>query len=178
MRNHPLARYFMVLATLAPLQEDEVRDTINKSLAGTGVSFSEDVLAKVFDYTEGHPFEMQVLCHHLFRNQLSRRVEMDVWDKALQEALHQMGLAIFDLWFDQASAEEAKVLRLLAQEEEPVTLKQLRTQIQQGEQEIKPGNISRYVKRLAEKKLISKSGRGLYTIPDKMFRAYILAQTV
>jgi predicted transcriptional regulator len=34
-------------------------------------------------------------------------------------------------------------------------------------------NAGKYLQRLVEKKLISKSGRGLYNIPDPMFRAYI-----
>ncbi|MBI1924026.1 hypothetical protein HYR99_07225, partial [Candidatus Poribacteria bacterium] len=89
--HHPLARYFMSRVELGPLSENEQRETILKSLAGTGVSFNPEVIAWVFEYTEGHPFEMQVLCYHLFHNQLSGRVEVDVWDKSLQAALNVMG---------------------------------------------------------------------------------------
>ena len=58
-RHHPLARYFMSRVELGPLSKDETRDTIIKSLAGTGVAFSAEVIERVFEYTEGHPFEIR-----------------------------------------------------------------------------------------------------------------------
>lgn len=172
-KHHPLSRYFMSRVELAPLGENELRETILKSLAGTGVSFSAEVIARVFQYTEGHPFEMQVLCYHLFNNQLSRRVELDVWDKALQAAIYDMGVAIFHEWFRQASGEEAKLLRVIAKAESPVSSKDISRLIEEGRVRVSPGNIPKYLQRLVEKGLAAKSGRGLYAIPDGMFRAYV-----
>ncbi|MEW6377901.1 MAG: response regulator [Thermodesulfobacteriota bacterium] len=172
-KHHPLSRYFLSRVELGPLTENELRETILKSLSGTGVSFSTDVLAQVFEYTEGHPFEMQVLCNHLFNNQLSRRVDIDVWDKALQAALNDMGVAIFEHWFGQASGEETKVLRVIAEAETPITAKEIHKIAEASNVRVSPGNITKYLQRLVEKKLISKSGRGFYTVTDRMFRVYI-----
>jgi len=172
-RHHPLSRFFLSRVELGPLSENELRETILKSLAGTGVSFSRDVIARVFEYTEGHPFEMQVLCYHLFNNQLSRRVDVDVWDKALEVTLNDMGIAIFDYWFGQASGEEAKVLRAVAEEETPVSAKKIHRLAESGKVSVSPRNAAKYLQRLVEKGLISKSGRGLYTVPDRMFGAYV-----
>ena len=171
--HHPLARYFMSRVELGPLSENEQRETIFKSLAGTGVSFNPEVIARVFEYTEGHPFEMQVLCYHLFHNQLSGRVEVDVWDKSLQAALNVMGGAIFDYWFNQASSEEAKVLRVVADAETPLSAKEIREMAKSGQLQVSSRNIAKYLQRLVEKKLLSKIDRGLYEVPDRMFRAYI-----
>ncbi len=172
-KHHPLSRYFLPRIELSPLSEPELRETILKSLTGTGVSFSKDVIENVFEYTKGHPFEMQLLCYHLFNNQLSRRVEIDVWEKALQASLYDMGSAIFDRWFSQASGEEAKLLRVIARSEYPVSIKEIHRLLEMGKVRVSPKNIAKFIQRLMEKKLIDKSGRGIYTIPDRMFRAYI-----
>lgn len=172
-KHHPLSRYFLSRVELGPLTEGELRETILKSLTGTGVSFTPDVVTRVFEYTEGHPFEMQVLCNHLFNNQLSRRVDVDVWEKALQAALYDMGMAIFNHWFGQASSEETKVLRLIADTETPISVKEIIKIAETGNVRVSPGNITKYLQRLVEKRLIGKSSRGLYTVQDRMFRAYI-----
>lgn len=170
-QHHPLSRYFISRAELAPLNETELQETVLKSLTSTGVSFSQDIIKQVYDYTEGHPFEMQVLCYHLFSNQLSRRVDREVWDKALQVALRDLGVAVFDYWFNQASVEETKVLRIIADSGEPIPARDVQKKAEKAS--ISPRNISKYLQRLIEKNLILKTGRGLYTIPDRMFRAYI-----
>lgn len=171
-KHHPLSRYFLSRVELAPLSEGELRETILKSLLGTGVSFSTEIITRVFEYTNEHPFEMQVLCNHLFNNQISRRVDMDVWDKALQTAIYDMGIATFDHWFTQASREEAKVLRAIAQSGMPVSVKELHKLAEESVLKVPPRNVAKYLQRLIDKKLIDKSGRGLYTVPDKLFRAY------
>ena len=172
-RHHPLSRYFISRVELAPLSETELQDTILKSLAGTGVSFNPDVIAKVYKYTKGHPFEMQVLCSHLFNNQVSQRVDVAMWDKSLQTTLNDMGVAIFDYWYSLASEEEAKVLRVIAEVETSVSTKQIHDLAVGGTVKVSPPNIAKYLQRLVEKKLINKSGRGSYSIQDRMFRAYV-----
>jgi hypothetical protein len=172
-KHHPISRYFMSRVELGPLNASELRETILKSLAGTGVSFSAEVITQVFEYTAGHPFEMQVLCNHLFKNQLSRRVEPVVWEKALQDALSDMGIAIFDYWLSQASAEEAKVLYAIARTEIPIFAKEIQAMAKAGKVKVSTRNITKYLQRLLEKKLVSKSGRGSYFIPDRMFRAFL-----
>lgn len=176
-RHHPLSRYFMSRVELGLLSESELQETILRSLADTGVSFNPEVISRVFEYTTGHPFEMQVLCYHLFSNQLSRRVDVNVWDKALQAAIHDMGVAFFDFWFNQASGEETKILRVVAAAETPMSVKEIQETAQSDKVKVSPRNIAKYLQRLVDKDLLIRSGRGLYTIPDRMFRVYISAQT-
>lgn len=172
-KHHPLARYFLSRVELKPLKENELKETIFKSLKGTGVSFSLEIINRIFEYTRGHPFEMQVLCNHLFSNQLSRRVDMDVWDKALQTALSDMGVAVFENWYRQASDEETKVLRLTAKENSYVSVQRIQELAKANNIKISPTSITKYLQRLVEKELVAKSTRGLYTIHDFMFRTYI-----
>ena len=176
-QHHPLARYFMSRVELGPLTKAELQETLTKSILGTGVSFSQEIMGLVFEYTEGHPYEMQVLCYHLFNNQLSRRVDVSVWEKALQAALNDLGVAVFDRWFNQASSEEAKVLLTIARADAPLSAKEIQKSSTSGQVKIATGNIPKYLQRLSEKKLINKTGRGLYTITDRMFRAYIRSRS-
>lgn len=175
-QHHPLSRYFMSRVQLGPLSKGELQETLVESLSGTGVSFSPEIMESVFEYTEGHPYEMQVLCYHLFSNQLSRKVDLSVWEKALQAALNDLGIAVFDRWFNQASSEEAKVLFTIAKTDAPLSAKEIQNSAAAGRVKVSAGNISKYLQRLVEKKLINKTGRGLYTVADRMFRAYIRTQ--
>lgn len=172
-KHHPLARYFLSRVELDALKENDVKDIIHKSLVRTGVSFNKDVLGKIFQYTEGHPFEMQVLCYHLFYNQILGRVDIDVWEKALQTAINDLGVAVFDFWYKQASKEERKVLKLIAADGIPVLSKEIEAAATQSNVSITPQNIRKYLQRLVEKKLVCKIDRGYYTIPDRMFQEYI-----
>jgi CheY-like chemotaxis protein len=172
-KHHPLSRYFLSRVELGPLKEDELTDTILKSLIRTGVSFSKNVVTQVYEYTKGHPFEMQVLCYHLFDSQISRRVDVDVWDKALQTAINDLGGAIFGHWFKQASNEERKVLRVIAEQEAPSSPKKIHLLIEKNKIKIESQSVRKYLQRLVEKKLINKIDRGFYTIPDRMFQVYI-----
>lgn len=176
-RHHPIARYFMSRVELGPLSKEELRHTIIDSLAGTAVSFSPEVMDMVYEYTEGHPYEMQVLCYHLFDNQLSRRVDANVWDKALQATLDKLGVAVFGYWFDQASSEEAKVLCIIANSDLPISVREIHQVASTGKAKISTGNIPKYLQRLVEKQLATKSARGFYTVTDKMFRAYLRSRS-
>jgi FixJ family two-component response regulator len=171
--HHPLSRYFLSRIELGPLTQSELEETVHKSLAETGVSFSTEVIQRVFEYTEGHPFEMQVLCYHLFNNQISRQVGVDIWEKALQSAINDMGIATFRHWFDQASSEEAEVLCIIAKSANPISVRDIQKMGEATKLKISSKSIAKYLKRLVEKKLIKKSGHGLYFIQDRMFRAFI-----
>jgi predicted transcriptional regulator len=73
--------------------------------------------------------------------------------------------------------EEAKVLRVIAEAETPISVKEIQELTKVGKVKVTPRNISKYLQRLVEKKLLSKSGRGLYTISDRMFRAYVCTRS-
>lgn len=173
-KHHPLNRFFLSRIELNLLTENVLKDTIVKSLMNTSVSFEPDIIGKVFEYTKGHPFEMQVLCYHLFNNQMSKKVTKDVWDKALQDAINDMDKVVFDYWFNQASSEEAKVLYIVAIADRAMFTRE----IQKLSDKRASSNISIYLQRLVEKKLLTKNARGLYSISDKMFSAYVRSRFI
>lgn len=172
-RLHPLARFFTSRLELTELSHDELYGTIMRSLSNTGVSFNRDVIERVDEYSRGHPYEMQLLCYHLFENQLSGRVQVDVWDKALQDTLTDLGTALFDFRCQQASPEEKKVLSFVATSRTPVLTKELQEACTEGELNVASKSLSKYLQRLVDKALLARNGRGSYLIPDAMFSEYI-----
>ena len=172
-KHHPLSRYFLSRIELTPLKEPELHQTVVRSLAGTGVTFSEEVISRVFGLTKGHPFEMQVLCYHLFNNQLSRRVGMDLWEKALESSVNDLGAAVFEHWYGEASPEEAKVLRAVAEADAEVSVGETQQLLVRLDTRISSKSITKYLQRLTGKQLIERAARGRYAISDPMFRAYL-----
>lgn len=169
-KHHPLSRYFLSRVELALLTQIEVQETIRASLTGTGVLFSQEVMQDIFEYSGGHPFEMQLLCYHLFSNHLSRYVEIDIWEKALQAAVRDVGIAIFEKWCSELSVDEAKVLRILAEEENFVAFEKLTTSLEMEKLIVSTEEI---LKNLLQQKLISRNIYGNYVIKDRMFRTYL-----
>ncbi|MGA7576620.1 MAG: response regulator [Desulfobaccales bacterium] len=172
-KHHPLSRYFISRVHLQLLAKEELYDTVLKSFINSGVSIDNEIISKIYDYTNGHPFEMQVLCYNLYNNQLNGRVEIDLWDQALQASIIDMGLAYFEYRFSHASSGEAKILRLISEIEDPIAIDKVKELIQSSTITISLGSITNYLTKLAAKNLIIRVGRGLYSIPDKMFRTYI-----
>ncbi len=172
-RHHPVTRYFLHRTELGALSCGEVRETVLSSLAGTGVVFDRGIVDRVYSHTQGHPFEMQVLCHNLFSSQLSGRVGEQTWQKALEATVKDMGMAVFDQWYSTASHEEGKVLSVIAASNEPVSLSRIREAIRSRKWKKVEKNVAKYIQRLRTKNLIAKSGRGHYFVADPMFRTYL-----
>lgn len=172
-KHHPLSRYFLSRVELAPLTKTEIQETIRGSLDRTGVSFSQDVMKNIFEYSCGHPFEMQLLCYHLFKNHISRQVEIDIWDKALQDTVSDVGIAIFEKWCFDLSADEAKVLRILAEEGKPMLSEKLSTVLDVKDLTLSLNSVEDVLNKLLQKKLIVRDIYGNHEIEDRMFRTYI-----
>ena len=171
--HHPLSRYFLSRVELKPLIQDELTTTIHQLLSDSGVSFCSEVIQLIFEYTQGHLFEMQLLGSHLFNNQLSGRVDIDVWDKALQDTLNDLGMAVFESWLNRVNSDEGKILNFIAQSQNFVTDMEIQNLIQRNSLDLISNSIEDYIQGLLEKKLICRKRLGYYVIKDPMLRAYI-----
>jgi CheY-like chemotaxis protein len=172
-RHHPLARYFLSRKELGPLRQEDVTDTIIKSLAGTGVAFGQDIIERIFNYTKGHPFEMQLLCYHLFNNQLSGRVKLENFEKALEVTIKDIGEAIFEKWLEGMSKKETILLRLLGKNETPASEKDLAGAAKSYKLEFAVADISAFLQTLVKESLVSRISDELYEISDPMLRVYV-----
>lgn len=166
VRHHPIGRYFLSRIELKPLSKDEMDQTIRKSLQGTGITFEPIIFERVFEFSQGHPFEMQVLCYHLFKNQVSRVVNVDVWEKALDATLEDMGVAVFNYWLDHTNEEQRGILKLLAHNQ-AIPLSEIKYHGLDSEQ------INVAIEELFDKNLIKRTRQSTYQFADRMFETYI-----
>lgn len=166
-RHHPISRYFLSRVELQPLTKKEVTDTIQKSLEGTNILFEQEIIERVFDFTQGHPFEMQLLCYHLFQNQISRVVDLEVWEKALHSSLEDMGVAVFGYWLNHTTDGQREILNLLARAEETLSLAEISLHFSDLE------TIEPDLEILLDLNLIGRSSQSKYHFIDKMFAAYL-----
>jgi hypothetical protein len=168
-KHHPIGRYFTPIMKLSHLSHDQMMKFLDETLASTGVRFDDEVREKVYEYSGGHPYELQVLCSFLYDNQIVGEVTGDVWDVSLEMALTRMGDVLLDSLYESASLTERAILREFAEESGDFRSRgiDMETKILSSEE------VAKYLNRLAEKELLIRKGRGIYSFPDRLFREYV-----
>jgi len=175
-KHDPVGRFFRKRLGVDNLKEDDVRATIDMTLKGTGVIFEEAVRKNIFEYTLGHPYEVQLLASHLYDSQIEGVVSGDAWDNALDNTLKELGRDYFHNLFSKASDRERDLLKILAEERRPVTIKEFTTMMIVGKRAKKfpITNIKNFLYRLEEKGLVKRSEKAGFYIPDRMFSEFII----
>jgi hypothetical protein len=82
-RTSPIYNIFTRF-TLGPFTEPEAQQLLAQSLVDTGVTFSEEEIARLFSLTGRHPYHLQVAAWHLFAAKTKERAE---WEEAYFEDL-------------------------------------------------------------------------------------------
>ena len=114
------------------------------------VVFEDAVRKNIFRYTAGHPYEVQLLASHLYDSQIEGKSGMDSWDNALNNTLKELGRDYFNFLFSKASDREKDLLKILAEEKRPVTIKDFTTMMIVGKRAKKfpIANIKNFLYRL------------------------------
>jgi hypothetical protein len=148
---------------------------ITNSLKDTRVIFSQEIIDKVYEYTQGHPFEMQALCQKLFDNQIGGRVDDQVWEKSLQQTLMDMGEFIFDHWYRKVTDRDKSVLKILSNSSEPLNKNKIQHIAIDKNMDIDIKSVPDSVEALINNGLVNYFGGSdeLLELPDRMFKAYI-----
>jgi hypothetical protein len=144
---------------------------VEETIRGTGVEFADKITGRIHGHTQGHAYELQVLCHSLYKNQLKGKVNGQQWEPSLNETLRILGENVFNGWYARASGKEAEVLEVLARFNNPVEFKAVQRNIK-----LKKAELSSYLERLVEKDVVEKQRMGIFHIPDYLFRSYLLSQ--
>jgi len=169
-KHHPIGRYFTPIVKLSRLSLEQTLEVLTKTLDSTGVIFNEVIKKRVYEYSEGHPYELQVLCNYLYDNQIGGKVTEDIWETSLDMTITQLGDVLLAHLYDDASPSEKEVLRILSEEYRPVECKIVTEKIKKFSNEA----VNKYLNRLVSKKLLVRKERGVFTFPDRMFREYVL----
>lgn len=175
-KHDPVGRFFRKRLNVENLKENEVMATIDMTLESTGVIFEEEVRRKVFKYTGGHPYEVQLLASHLYDSQIEGKVENSSWANALNNTLKELGRDYFSFLVSKASDREKDLLKILAEEKRPITIKDFTTMMIVGKRAKKfpIANIKNFLYRLEEKGLVKRMDSGGFYIQDLMFAEFIL----
>ena len=173
-KHHPIGRYFTPRLSLKQLSKEETLRVINEILLDSGVTFNPVIKERVFEYTGGHPYELQLLCSNLYDNQIGGKVTEEVWKVSLQETLNSLGEILFDSLYEEASPKERELLCIMARYIKPLSSKEVTSKLRKHMPEFPFSNTGTYLNRLVSKGLLKKRGRGIFSLPDRMFKEYIL----
>ncbi len=174
MRHHPIGRYFTPRLALERLSREKTFDAVNRILKGTDVTFDDKLIDSVYEYTGGHPYELQVVCSTLYENQIGGKVAEDVWSKSLTDALNELGEKVFDALYEKASKNEQAVLYFMSLLNKQVSPQELLKSSNDLSGGMSPTVITTGLQRLFKKGLVIKPEKYTYSLPDRMFREYVI----
>jgi len=174
-KHDPIGRFFRKKLILEPFTVEETREFIEGSLQGNDVKFSPEVKERIYSYTQGHPYELQLLCCHLFDAQKEGRVDLASWEVALRNTLRDLGRDYFETLYSKASERENALLSILVEKNRPLNLTELRSImiLERKARSFPIANIKNFIYRLLDKGIIKKSADNSYSVLDPLFREYI-----
>ncbi|MCM8784493.1 MAG: ATP-binding protein [Candidatus Omnitrophica bacterium] len=174
-KHDPVGRFFRRRIIIEPFNREEVFRFIEGSLEGTGVDFTSPIKEKVFQYTQGHPYEVQLLSSHLFDSQLNGKVDENSWEVALRNTLRDLGREYFEVLFHKASDREKELLYIFSEKNRFLSLSDLRSImiLERKAKNFPIANIKNFVYRLEDKGLL-KRRENTFMLTDSLFREYIL----
>lgn len=173
VKHHPLGRYFIPIVKLLNLEKERIPEIINGILRDTGVSFEKEVIREVVEYSEGHPFQMQILCDYLYESQVHGKVTMDCFESAFNNALDELGDIILEPLYTLASEQEKGTLHLMAENYTVTSVSEILSLLQGIQPQIDKKSLSVHLNRLKNKGLIQKVNRGHYKIISRIMSEYI-----
>lgn len=172
-RNHPIGRYFIPILEIGNLSKKDTLLIIDATLKGSGVEFDNTVKEAVYEYTEGHPFQMQVLCNYLFDSQLKGKVGKAQLEGALVRSLDELGPILLDPLLKLASEQEKNILEAMSAKYMTYSFEEILGLVKDGPNSISKGTLAPALSRLTEKGLLLKVERGKYRIVNRMFSEHL-----
>lgn len=175
-KHDPVGRFFRKRLNVENLNKNDVVNIADRTLEDTGVEFDNSIKERIFEYTDGHPYEVQLLSSHLYDGQIEGKVGGDVWENALNTTLKELGKDYFNTLLAKASDRERDLLKILAEEKRPLSIKDLRTMMIVGRyaKKFPIANIKNFLYRLDEKGIVRRNQDSSFDIPDRMFREFVL----
>lgn len=168
-----LPRFFRPTVRLNPLARSEMTTAITATLRGTGISFSPEVMEKISESSQGHPYKMQLLCYHLYRNCLGQQVSTESWAKALSDSLLELSSVSYSRILQSLDSRTADILSMLAVEASPLRSEQLLERLgRRGARMYTLTDLAAALEELAEKGIVTRSGAE-YDISDSLFRIHL-----
>lgn len=174
-KHDPVGRFFRKRVSIKNLTKENALKLIDDTLKGSGVVFKEDIKKNIYSLTQGHPYELQLLCSHLYEAQLEGEVKSGCWESAFNNTLRELGEEYFESLLRRASEREKQIMCLLADKKTPLSISDIR-KIVISERRLKGfplSNIKNFLYRLEDKGILRRHGEGGFAILDLMFAEFI-----
>lgn len=176
LKHDPIGRFFRKKIVLQNLSQQAVNYTIAETLRDTSVKFTDKILDLLYHYTQGHPYELQLLASHLYDNQIKGVVDERIWETSFLAALRDLGTEYFHSLWLRASEREREILKIIAEKKEWLAISDVRT-ILITERRIRNfpiANTKNFLYRLHNKGLLRRDDHGRFCVLDTMFAEYVL----
>jgi len=175
-KNNPIGRYFSPIVTIQNFSKPNTLHIVEETLKGSGVVFAKGTTEAVYDYTEGHPYQLQILCYYLYENQIEGRVGEGQLNTAIIETLDNLGPVILDALYHRASNQEKAVLQSMSVDYRTYSFDGIRKQLKVSRISPGKGALATMLSRLSEKGLLIKPGRGQYRVLNRLFHEFLKRQ--
>lgn len=166
----PMERFFFP-RHIGLLDEHETIEAIRKPMIENGVILDEHVEKAIVEYTDGHPFIIQVFGYYLFETG-KKSINEELFRKALPNILDRLRIQVFQDRYNSASPKERKILNFMAESKKGIF------ETSEIKSSLKMKNVSPLIRRLVEKDCMKKLERGKYAFFHKLFGHYIKTELV
>jgi hypothetical protein len=163
----PMERFFFP-REISLFNSEETIEAIEKPMAQNARIIADPIKRQLVEYTDGHPFIIQVFGYYLFESG-KKRIDEEVFQQELPRIQERLEIQVFRDRFESASPKERLILKFMADSPEyifrPSTVAQ---SLKMEKDQVRP-----LLKRLLEKDCLRKVGKAEYALFHKLFKYYI-----
>ncbi|MFQ5456193.1 MAG: ATP-binding protein [Nitrospirota bacterium] len=152
---------------LSRIKRDELVEFVIKRFLDTGKTITMDIVSRVVDITDCHPYYLQHLCHTIW-DMTEDRVDDGIIDRALQDTIFRERPAYIALW-DSLTLNQRKVIIMIAGLREDEGIYSKDAMMRSG---LTPAIIQRNIKGVVERDIINKVN-GRYEFNDVFLNLWI-----
>lgn len=164
----PMERFFFP-REIGLLTSEETIEAIKRPMTANDMTITKQVEKLLVEYTDGHPFVIQVFGYYLF--ELGERdIDIKLFRKELPNILERLKIQVFKDRYNSASPKERKILNFMAYSQNDV--------FKPSEiiDSLKMRGIRNLLLRLVEKDCLKRVDRGKYAFFHKLFKLYIQSE--
>ena len=161
-------RMFGVM-NVSNLDKENTKAAISKPLENTAWRFSDDLISTIAQDTGNYPYFIQFFCREIISRVGKDNIALDDYKKIEERLIGDLGRDFFDQRIEPLSAAQKRVLHTAASLPDPnLEFSSIRKSLDVGK-----GSLSSHLKRLEEKGLIYRSGRGAYRLAMPLLGKYL-----
>jgi len=158
---------FREIGNLTP---EEANMAMIKTLQGSGTEFDNELIDKIVTETRGYPYFIQFYGYFTIEHVDKRKINLRDFTGIRKRLIKELDVSFFEDRFNLASAREKEILMAMAK----VADSDIETKEIKRISGIKHGILMELLKRLIDKGLVYRSGRGRYGFTLPLFRDFLL----